>query len=940
MRSFNFLKYSSILDVEFQELLLMDFVEVKDLFVKEIRNFNELDRFSQERFIKKLFRLQNNGFKLKKFLDSEHRFYFDLISSLCYVDTSYFLECLHNYEPIASDVEKKQISLLAKILEFYDNHELDEIKKFNYVFRSSFDIYDKLDVSKFDLYFNSRVMKKFDKETLSQLYRENFSFSPMLFQIPNLLEEKNHKSLYMISLMAKKIKNDTGHNAEFLKRILNYVSYIENDLLRLLSSFYDYYVGDISQENNFKEKFLEENNYLEFDEIIRIVLDVNFYRFPCCRETFINMILNDRNRYHYFVFNSGALDKISNNTFDKDIDFKEIISDIDLENFKRAVLFNVYGITPSKARIFIKKYGLYLDELEKDVKDSDLEILSILKAIKNICSLKNDDKEKIRALQLFYYDKVKENGLDNKGKYYSFFILESLFNRMIINTYNENLLNIDELMKIGDKDGVNLYDSGLNFDIILTSLAGVGDFFESDVNMKSKWNTSYLSGSHGLSCSHINHENLGVISFKSIFLGFNHIPEYSLNLMGVSDIFSTTGNYDLRNKYASDYYYLLKYLPVSVLPNESRYGYNELLIDRFLMNDKDNILKLQPDYIVYFKFDEEYENDSLFNNSLKVAKDFDIPIVIVDVMRIKEKEKIVIDRKIEQLLDVDECDCELLKEIVVRYMNNYTGSLTMVGSSKVNYNEDFSVKGMEEFFDKVIAKVLEVNDFNKKRKWYESLVNIYLDEKRKYDVCTELSSYGHSVKEFILDTIGIREKIYNVNKIQEEQRNCENKIVVELLRALGEDAGLLDSFKGTKDKEMTLIEKLLVSYFFEDCSGMVVNEVMDNNSKRDCSFKTTEEFDFVSDLREVCFDEDIFESFSKDKLNTVLEKVETMSDKDFLNIFSMVIENYSSLSGKKIEDVACNLLDKKNNVRSEFIRLQNSLNRKKDILGCCKKMNL
>ena len=55
--------------------------------------------------------------------------------------------------------------------------------------------------------------------------------------------------------------------------------------------------------------------------------------------------------------------------------------------------------------------------------------------------------------------------------------------------------------------------------------------------------------------------------------------------------------------------------------------------------DKEGNIK-QPSYVVYFSNGKVDEEDPIWKNSIKAAKDFDIPIVVVDKTICVEKHKV------------------------------------------------------------------------------------------------------------------------------------------------------------------------------------------------------------------------------------------------------------------------------------------------------------
>lgn len=448
-------------------------------------------------------------------------------------------------------------------------------------------------------------------------------------------------------------------------------------------------------------------------------------------------------------------------------------------------------------------------------------------------------------------------------------------------------------------------------------------------------------------------------------------------------------------------------------------------MDRFIIDDKENCLKLQPDYVVYYKFSNDYEKSDIFQKSLNVAKDFKIPIVVIDVLKVKENEKKEIKLLEEELFLRDKCDKDLLNSIVVRYMNNYTGALVMMSSKSVNYKEDFSVKGMEDFFDKLLKKIEKIDDSRRKKEWIDDLEEVYFDEMRKFKNAKRVRPFSCSVSNFIFKRYNLKKKIdclkkgLSFNNLENESKlsittvlrsgeviaysnidgiyrdrigfrisglDCAKSIIkvnehndVEIfllkdqcsseIKSILDFNGFMYCEKGaigsilkvgpvkkisglpgimihcdeTKCMEKLLIENLVVSYFFES-QDMIIDDLICHDFDCDISFNCSDDFDFVklvmdSPSYKCIFKKNTIDYINLDskQLNISLEMIENMSNESFLNIFLPVIKNYSFSSGKEFEDVAATLLDKKKNIRNEFNRLQNILNKKKDSSFDCKK---
>ena len=128
-----------------------------------------------------------------------------------------------------------------------------------------------------------------------------------------------------------------------------------------------------------------------------------------------------------------------------------------------------------------------------------------------------------------------------------------------------------------------------------------------------------------------NHEQIE----KILFLGYSNLDICNLHAMGVGDIYSETETMSLKNSNSGlgegKYFATPK-----VLIDNTRFGYNELVLDRFYQDDVDNKIKVQPSYVVVYKIDENYTKTRMYKRGLRMAKEFDIPLVLVDVAKVKE----------------------------------------------------------------------------------------------------------------------------------------------------------------------------------------------------------------------------------------------------------------------------------------------------------------
>jgi len=958
----------SIFDYSINELESMDINVLRYNFMAEIKaleNVSSVKRnLALQAIFSRLMLIQPTSFGISEveFEEQEQRLYADLISTPGLFELDYVVDFLKN-EFVEGTISRKQITLLLAIVEYYSTHSKEACDNFNYIFRSSDEISFELlklykSPYKLSEYFSEKFMHSFTKEELSRLFKFYFwrQNTKDIFKL--LSSEENEKTLFIMSQLNKKVRCLSGNSSVFLGKA--FLLFEQENFRNLLNEVYDNLVGSVDNEENFDLTYSKCDDLIVMNELINYISSSGSY--PSSNyalisdidslDTFLYTINNYRYRNNTYIFSSEGIEKIKSGTFDPELDFKKITYSYDLYLFKNSLLSNIYGITMDEAKYIKEHYGLYINEVESCIMEKDIPILEIFKSIINIVDLDQPNfNDKLNAVRLAYLKNVQEKGFDYQNRNNSLIIINSLLNRMYMNTYNKILTKVQDKNKIIKyDDGVVLLDAGLEFNFLLTSLGGTSEFYEENVNMASKWNTAALSLTQGLCASFINNENLGVITLTSPILGFTDVQEDSLNIMGYSDLFTKTRKYDLRRIGESDLNRI--FIPATMMADETRYGYNEILLDRFLNYDEKNDLKLQPSYVVFYKMsDNDFENNRIYDRSLKLAKDFGIPIIVIDVKKVKDHEKEEILEKENELFSSTDVKSELLKEIVTRYMNNYTGGLTMVGESASrgwDYTEDFSFEGMRNFFNELEKFIFNIEDVSLRTKWIYEYENVYLDEMRKYISACSVLAYNSSVKFFVLDDcFKLSEKLknlkYNIDintwellKSEENPKTEEieyeidvndfpvvkldngdignfltektlfptTATIIDLLNYL--DMGT--SFKLTDfnyleydgkllvsdlsdDEEILLIEDLVVSYFFENCAIENASNVINNN------------FDLYYNDTFVTGDFDWNDSFS----DSHYAEIVIPNDYNYVNYNEDIVEKFVSkiemMDGKKFLEI-------------------------------------
>lgn len=333
--------------------------------------------------------------------------------------------------------------------------------------------------------------------------------------------------------------------------------------------------------------FLENNNFtnlvtdLEQNELTDDLI-----------EKFLFVICNSRN---YFKINSindlRNLESIRNERQNHNTNDPNII------------LLNKYGISYDAAFNIYKRYGKDIKELpESTEKDFLIDIENIIQGRgtnRSIC--------------------------DN----YNLIInIDSKLRNLFSNIYNNGIYNCEVNIPIGNIEGVPIYDAGVEFLMCIYSY-GLATNLQIPQNFKDDWNRPSISVDY-MCNSIINSLNMKT-HIKHCVFGFSNIGQNELALLGSNDL-GTGGIYrevNVTNPYHQDKLIAdVEFRTPNELINNTRFTNNEVYRSR-RRNNKGKLERINPDYIVYFKTGENNESE-IQAESLKAAKDFGIPIVIID----------------------------------------------------------------------------------------------------------------------------------------------------------------------------------------------------------------------------------------------------------------------------------------------------------------------
>ena len=200
--------------------------------------------------------------------------------------------------------------------------------------------------------------------------------------------------------------------------------------------------------------------------------------------------------------------------------------------------------------------------------------------------------------------------------------------------------------------------------------------------------------------------------------------------------------------------------PDNLLDN-TRGDYNELVYERRDLSSNPTFYKKNPDYIVYI---EEYENiDEYFeqykdNNemliylneqkeqqkyqleqSLKAAKDFDIPIVKINRERCAKQAITEIEQSISDF--ENSLDPDLIKKIICQFENNRVGNHDKHVIIRDKY---FSVAQMNSYLSKIEQVISNIEDRNLRNMLLNEYNRAIVGEQKKVESCKRFRKNGQT----------------------------------------------------------------------------------------------------------------------------------------------------------------------------------------------------
>ena len=388
------------------------------------------------------------------------------------------------------------------------------------------------------------------------------------------------------------------------------------------------------------------------------------------------------------------------------------------DRIKFAVLEKNFGLSLEQAQILINKFG---DDIESisELGENAIYYRGLIRSLKFIC----DDKN---------INQISEVSFEAENRVINVAVVERDIKDIYDKDYVSQLYRPKEEDFEREEDGIKIYKAGKSTDgkfIMETNSPGAvyKDKSLKEGKFKETWNRPKLK-SQAFCTVTCRQDMLIATAIPALEYGFYDFEKGSLRGAGYEDVSSDAKR------------------PVIFLDEDEKYCNVDTKINKtrnINENDRSRVqsdgTKKQPDYIRFrkSKFIPKELSDAVWENSKKAAKQFGIPIVIVDQDECTKRENEELKNMLNEFNETK--NPELISKIIVKFENNKKGN----DFSKNLINTDFEIDDLygksstitrNRMLHSLIASINDCKDLSTRKTLYETLKVSIEDEIKKMKI--------------------------------------------------------------------------------------------------------------------------------------------------------------------------------------------------------------
>lgn len=512
--------------------------------------------------------------------------------------------------------------------------------------------------------------------------------------------------------------------------------------------------------------------------------------------------------------------------------FTKALEDKDLKQAQNAYLNKYYSINIEEARAIVSMYSGSIESLSKNEKYNlqTSYILGIMEAL-NTTSLQGlqeiyQDKKVISFDEYVYIDQAIRQMFSEE-------MSESVYKvtDKIVDEYGNLIENKSQMMSFTiEENGITttkqvpVYEPGFDFKMLIHSTAAYGEMELLNNNYFDSWNKSLRTSNHGICCSLISNDNLGMANVNDVLLGFDGWDKKAISQSSPYDLHTYNDGYNIQEGHA------MVFLTPQDIIDTTRHTHNEQTLERIELRPERKTREcpnIQPSYVIIYSD----MKDEIKAKAVKCSEDMNIPIVYLDKEKIVAHEQEKLDNKIALWKETSNIEDKwtLLEQILVSHENNRSG-LRMTNPKWLE--EYFPTAKIESIIEQSISEIQNqyfvTGDIESYYEASKQLMDILDREQRKFNIAYEATSrsneidlpieeYENRLMQAVDNQLGHynRPKLESIIQSIEENRTDENerKIILttvssDLLEAT-QDLQELYS-EDTKNHNMGHIERVML----------------------------------------------------------------------------------------------------------------------------------
>lgn len=480
--------------------------------------------------------------------------------------------------------------------------------------------------------------------------------------------------------------------------------------------------------------------------------------------------------------------------------FDQALITKDLNSAKNAYLNKYFNINIQEAREIVRLYSHSISQFENRP-EYKLQV-SYIKQITKLMNIK--DLEVIR--DSYHTPDLKPISID-ETIYIDQGIVQMFGKNISDSVYKVSDVSLDEENKpiknpimhefVLEENGVKVkkmipvYDPGLEFKMLIHSTAAYGKMTLINDNYFDSWNKSDRKSNHGICCSLIANDNMGMAAVNDVLFGFDGWADRAMPKIAPYDIYSSNDRYEIIEGRP------LLFMTAQDIIDNTRHTHNEQVLERTeLRPEKRNsdFPNIQPSYVIVYSD----MSDEIKANAVKCSEEMQIPIVYLDKERIVVNEQRKIDTLIEdyhQTTSVSD-KLDMVQRIILIHENNRSGiRMTNPTWREKYFPTDKIDKLVEETVLIIQEEFQQTGDLVEYFKQSSKLIEILELESKKFQVAMESTERKNYIdlpvqkyKQSLIDIIDkniIQKNVPRLKDIVEiDKINNPNDLVYQTLMSI------------------------------------------------------------------------------------------------------------------------------------------------------------